>query len=486
MRCKIISSYLALPLLFAVLLSATLKAEIKLPTLLCDNMVLQQNTIVKIWGDAKPDSKVIVTPSWSNKTYSTQSDSDGHWQVQLPTGAAGGPYTLTISDGAVLVLRDVLLGEVWICSGQSNMAMPMRGYYGQHVAGSTNVIAKASLNQNIRIFNVEEVLADAPQSSCGGLWLKSSPETVSEFSATAYYFGLSLRQHMPDVPIGLLCSSYGGSTIEAWIGRGELEALTGIDKTITYGYEPAHKRASVLYNGMIAPIINYAARGFIWYQGEANTENHFDYAKLMECMVAQWRAEWTSKDMPFYFVQLAQWSYGDNNGIELPLTVEAQLHAQQLIPNSAIAPTTDLGDMYTIHPPHKDVVGYRLALLALSKTYGMTGVPCEGPRFRSAKVVDREGSEYVSSGKKVVVDFDGIPFGLMFFNQIYGFEIAAQDRVFVPAMAHLTKERDQIELYANQVKEPRYIRYAFRNYIETNLYNTAALPAMPFRTTLAK
>jgi len=258
---------LLLIILIAFLFSAN--AEIKLPAIFCDNMVLQQQTDAAIWGTAKPKTTVKITTSWNKKTYSVVSGTDGKWKTKVATPAAGGPFVITISDGKPVTLNNVLVGEVWVCSGQSNMQMTMKGYMNQPVWGATEAIATSS-NQNIRLFSVERVKSLNPNDDFTGKWLECNPENVADFSATAYFFGRMVQKAL-GVPVGLICSSWGGTRIEPWISEADIKNFDWVklpDKNMTGDF--TQQTPTVLYNAMIAPMVGYGIRGGLWYQGESN------------------------------------------------------------------------------------------------------------------------------------------------------------------------------------------------------------------------
>ena len=290
----------------AILLTAfPLFAEIKLPTIFGSNMVLQQQTEVAIWGAADTNATIEVTTSWNDKKYATKSDSAGRWKLKVPTPKAGGPYTVTISDGTVLTLDNVLIGEVWVCSGQSNMQMPMKGYHMQPVLGAMDAILE-STNSNIRLFNVGMNSSITPRDDFKGKWDMASPETTFPFSATAYYFGRFLQKTL-NVPIGLITSSWGGTMVQPWMNDEacqEFEFYKTIKRDTTYPKNPP-KLATTLYNAMINPMVGYGIRGVIWYQGESNKWEPEIYQRLLPAMIKGWRAKWEQGDFPFYYAQIA-------------------------------------------------------------------------------------------------------------------------------------------------------------------------------------
>lgn len=471
-------------LMLALCLASPGMGQVRLPSILGSGMVLQRNCGVNIWGWAEPGRRIVVTPSWSAQSHTTRTDGNGRWRVQIPTPDAGGPYTLTIDDGEPVTLDDILIGEVWLCSGQSNMEMPLRGFDSQPVHGALEAAMQAGGYPGIRLFKVARATASAPQEDCTGRWEVSSMRSAADFSAVGYYFGLALFRAL-GIPVGLVESDWGATRIETWMSAA---AAQGVDSGIlaTDAAHDAQNRVGALYNAMIRPLAPYTLRGFIWYQGESNKGFHAKYPRDMAAMAAAWRATWESDErMPFYYVQLAPFDYdipmhrfrNERNPILLPLMVEAQLRALELIPNADMAVNTDLGSAVEIHPPRKDLVGQRLALLALTGTYGCTGIDSRGPQFE----------DVVFDGGKAVVTFRSNSTLHPVDTPLKGFEIAGADRVFHPAEARVIHRgyefSRQVEVRSADVSAPVAVRYAFRNVVgEVNLMNTAGLPAFPFRT----
>ena len=443
-------------------------AHIKLPSIFGDGMVLQQQMEVSFWGTAEAGKNIKIWTSWNDKEYMTKSEvSSGKWQLKVHTPIAGGPFIIKISDGEVLELKDVLIGEVWVCSGQSNMEMTMRGFKNQPVLGANRAIATSD-NSKIRLFNVQNNYSVTPIDTLQGSWKYCEPENVSEFSATAYFFGRLLQKSL-DVPIGLINTSVGGSKIEAWIGKEQLKKYDWIKipKSLE-GLQQKRKHPTLLYNAMINPLIGYAFKGAIWYQGEANTSQYQYYQGLMEDLVSNWRKEWNVGDFPFYFVQLAPYA---RRGISTGFLREAQLKAAISIPNSGMASILDIGSATTIHPPRKREVGERLAFLALAKTYNKKGIAWSGPVLK----------DYSIEGSEIHLTFDNAPYGLTSYDrELSNFVIAGEDRVFYPAKAEITK--NGIAVKSERVLNPVAVRYAFDSYVVGDLFNNEGLPAPSFRT----
>ena len=460
----------------SLLMACPTFAKIKLPALVGSNMVLQRERDVNLWGEASPSKKVTVTTSWDGRKYTTQSDSDGKWLLKVSTPAAGGPYTIRISDGDPVTLENVMIGEVWVCSGQSNMQMSMTGNLGEPVDGGVEALIEAPKYKDIRLFYTPMVTSPQPVDTCGGEWKVSSSESVAPFSAAAYFFARDLNDAL-GVPVGLIQTAWGGTRIEAWMPEATAREVEADIVQTNDRFENPNK-VGYLYNAMIRPLLNMTARGFIWYQGESNvhTNNYPHYAHYMEKQVSQWRGDWGDPDMPFYFVQLVPHIYeGGTDGIVLPLMIEQQLAAADRIPNCAMIGTSDMANAGTIHPSEKDQIGRRLALLALTKTYGLQGLIAESPRFESVRFED---------GKAILQFKTEGTLGPNYKGRIKGFEIAGADKVFIPARAeYIWGQPYTVVVSSELVSEPVAVRYAFRNVpAAATLTNTGGLPAFPFRT----
>ncbi len=470
---------------FVVKFNQPTQAKIKLPSLLCDNMVLQRNTEVNLWGSATPEAIVKVTTSWNGAIYKTHAGKDGKWLVKVKTADAGGPYSIIISDGSERVLTNILLGEVWICAGQSNMEMPVQGFFGQPCYNAVETMREAVKYKNIRLFTVNRNSRQEPQEDCKGEWLCSNPETVGAFSAVGYFFGRCLNQ-FTEIPVGLINTSWGGTNIEAWMTQESLDKLDIDRKFIAENWTEEHSTPTALYNGMIAPLTRYVAKGFIWYQGEANHQNYYDYKTMFVEMVRQWRAAWGNDKMPFYFAQIAPYRYDGADLRAIPLLVENQYKALEEIPYSGIAGTSDVGMFSIIHEPDKLRVGERLAYLALSRDYGAGGVPADAPTYKSMEVLD--GKIVLSFNNMAAPDDQSDPRSFSWLDDNgkvispKGFEIAAADRIFHPAKARLLWSDNQIEVSSDDVPEPVAVRYGSKNYVETNIKTTLDQPLAPFRT----
>ncbi|HCI55684.1 MAG TPA: sialate O-acetylesterase [Bacteroidales bacterium] len=445
-------------------------AQVKMPAIFGDNMVLQQQTEVAIWGKTSANSTVSIKPSWDGKNYTTKADNTGRWKTKIKTPSAGGPYSLTVSDGKPVVLKNVMIGEVWICSGQSNMEMPVKGYRNQPVTGSNEFIA-TSLNNSIRLITVPRATSLIPLDDFTGSWRLCEPENVAEFSATAYFFGLMLNKVL-NVPVGLICTCWGGTRIEPWMSEEGLKNFDWVklpDKNAT-SEKLSPQTPTVLFNAMINPILGYGIRGAIWYQGEANRNEPLQYQKLLPGLALNWRSEWGIGEFPLYYAQIAPYDYGPD-GINSAFLREAQLKASKAAPNLGMACLMDTGEKDCIHPANKKAAGDRLAYLALSKTYGKKGFACEGPVLKEMKI----------EGNQIYLTFDNATNGLTTFGkELSCFEVAGSNKRFFPAKAFITN--NGITLFSPSVGQPVAVRYAFKDFIVGDLFNTEGLPASSFRT----
>lgn len=451
--------------------------QLKMPAMFTDNMMLQQQMEAPVWGWASKKASVKLTTSWDAKTYETKADKEGKWFVKVKAPVAGGPYTITIvSDNKTIAITNVLIGEVWLCSGQSNMEMPLKGFPGQPVIGGNRAIV-TSANANLRIITIPRSSKVTTQDDFEGKWEIASPKTTANFSATAWYFG-SLMQEVLQVPVGLIHVSYGGSNAEAWMSAEMLKDFDSIPvpkKQEDIG-EP-NRTATALYNGMLSPVIGYGIKGCIWYQGESNYDRPFQYRTLFPTMVKEWRKEWGEGEFPFYFAQIAPFDYSvftpdkvikKNNSAYLR---EAQLMASKTIPNAGMAVLMDVGEKDNIHPNNKQKGGERLAFLALAKTYGIEGFEYESPEFNAMEI----------KGSTMVVSFNNVPNGITSYGkEVTGFEIAGENKVFYPATVML--RRKSVILTAPQVEKPVAVRYLFKDYAEAEIFSTGGLPLSSFRT----
>ncbi|WP_020471763.1 sialate O-acetylesterase [Zavarzinella formosa] len=416
-------------------------ADVKLPAVLGSHMVVQRDQPLTVWGWADKDEEVTV--KFGEQSKSAKADDKGDWKVVLPAPAVNAkPQTMTISGKNKVELTDILVGDVWVGSGQSNMEWPLSA----STKGKDAVAA--AKHPNIRLLQIPKVQAKEPAKDVKAAWQECSPATAGNFSAVLYFFGVRLQKDL-DVPFGLINSSWGGSPIEPW--------------TVTA------KGSGGMHNGMIAPLQPFAIKGVIWYQGEANVGNGMGYHTKKAALIEGWRQTW-GKDMPFYYVQIAPWSgYGPGS---LPGLWEAQT-ASLGIPNTGMAVTTDLVDnIADIHPQNKLDVGNRLALWALAKTYGKKDIVYSGPLYKSMKI----------EGDKIRVSFAHTGGGLKSRNDkpLSEFQIAAEDGKFIAAEAVI--DGNDVIVSSKEVTKPTQVRFGWSNIANPNLSNKEGLPASPFQT----
>jgi len=483
-------------------------ADVKLPAVISDNMVIQRGKKTPIRGWAEPDEQIMVGVSWHSMAWGINADKDGKWAFEMTPPTTAGPHEMTISGKNTIKIKNILVGEVWVCSGQSNMQWSVRAS-----ANAEQEIAGADY-PDIRLFSVERKVAEQPQTDCVGSWSLCSPQTIPGFSAVAYYFGRELHKEL-NVPIGLIHTSWGGTPAEAWTRRGALESVPDCapilerfdeamakypeakkkyDEDVNKWKEAAEKAKAEgknpprrprapfgpgnphspagLYNAMIAPLIPYSIAGAIWYQGESNAGRAYQYRKLFPAMITNWRQDWGQGNFPFLFVQLANFMAVDPDPVD---SAWAELREAQLMtlasPNTGMAVIIDIGEANNIHPKNKQDVGKRLALWALAKTYGRRLV-YSGPIYKSMRI----------EGNKIILDFEHVGGGLAADGDepLKGFAIAGTDRKFVWANAKING--NTVVVSSDKVSEPAAVRYGWANNPVCNLYNKEGLPASPFRT----
>ncbi|MFR9529032.1 MAG: sialate O-acetylesterase [Rikenellaceae bacterium] len=460
-------------LAISLMMASVAQAEVKLEPIFSNNMILQQNSTVAIWGTStSKKSTLSVTGSWNNRAVKAEIASDGTWRVALPTPSYGGPYTVTINDGDEKIIENVLIGEVWIASGQSNMEMEMAGFNSQPIENSNRDIAR-SLDPMLRVMDVERTVSDVALTSVNSEgWSEACSDVVAPLSATAYYFARSLREAL-DIPVGILVSSWGGTSINSWVTPEFANSYQDVIDREKKSSPRSQHYPGGLHNGMINPIAGYTARGFIWYQGESDRFRYDTYGQKLLDMVSTWRQMWADEDMPFYFAQIAPFEYTVNGAEDTlsPYMREAMEAAVDVVPNSAMVCLSDAGLEGCIHPSNKSIVGERFAYLALNRDYGQKSIIADYPKYQSFEV----------DGDKLIVTFGNAPTGLTSYSQeITDFEIAGEDGIFVEAKAKI--RGNTIILTAEGVAAPVKAQYGFKNWFKGNLYNVAGLPASSFRT----
>ena len=500
--------------LCAFALNTPVAANVTLAPPFTSHAVLQQGRPVPVWGKAAPGEAVTVT--FGVQTLSTKAAANGRWRVDLaPLNASTSPADLVVTGKNTFTLTDILVGEVWLCSGQSNMA-----FFVKWAGNAKQEIAEAN-HPNIRHFGVEKASASTPAETLKGNWEVCTPANAGGFSAVAYYFARELQQTL-NVPVGLVNSSYGGTPVESWMSEAALKSDPAFQPVFdrmakmtaewpatlakyhadTEGWKQAEAAAKtagekfttpaprqpvgpghpytpmVEYNAMLHPLVPYALRGAIWYQGEGNVSRASEYHALFSALIVQWRREWAQGDFPFYFVQLPNFKADDPQGTSWPALREAQSKTLT-VPNTGMAVAIDIGESDNLHPHNKQEVGRRLALLALTRTYGKTERGDSGPVFTTA--------DFKTAAPSVHVHFDKESVPLKNANPtdsaaVLGFELAGADQVFHSAAARIDTDGQSVLVEASGVPAPVALRYAWRNAPDASLHNTAGLPAAPFRT----
>lgn len=462
--------YSLMVILFAVCLNAN--GAVRLPALIGNNMVLQQNAEIKVWGWADAGEKVSVSTGWLSSPVSAVTSAEGNWQLTLKTPAAGGPYTMVVAGRDYSIsIENVMIGEVWVCSGQSNMDFTIRGLGGwQNYKPDVREEITRGDYSAVRMFTVQKDTSAFPKPDCKGNWLKADTNTVNDFSATAWFYGAYLHKQL-GVPVGLIATAWGGTPAEVWTPVESIKAEPNL------GYYLNHWNGApwwpgtpgVLYNAMIYPLLNYSIKGAIWYQGESNKMDAKLYPELINTMVSSWRKAWGVGEFPFYYVQIAPYSY--NEPFSGALLREAQVRCLS-VPNTGMAVTMDLVDnIDDIHPKNKLDVGKRLAYWALNNTYAKPPASFSGPLYQEMKI----------SGNTARISFTNTEGGLKITKTgNANFSIAGSDRVFYPATVKI--EGNTLLLSSPKVKLPAAVRYGFTNTSEATLFNGAGLPASSFRT----
>ena len=457
-------------LLFLLLIYSSLvtTAQTRVGTVFGDGMVLQQQKDVYLWGKDNIGAKIYVVSSWG-ETSQTTTSTNGKWKLQLTTPTAGGPHTITIKGSSTVTIDDVLIGEVWVCSGQSNMQIPLRGGLdGNFIEGGLDAIVN-SKNDRIRFFTVKQNTSLKPLDNVRGSWEKAAPSTAGSFSAVGYFFAQQLEKVL-DIPIGIVVAAWGSSTAEAW---SDVKTLHDLGITIPNEIaEVPQITPTVLYNAMMHPLIGYGIKGVLWYQGEANRPNANQYEDIVNAMVTAWRTKWNQGDFPFYFAQIAPFNYGNNNSAFLR---EAQLNTSHSLSNAEMVVTLDVGDCTQIHPSKKREVGQRMSYIALARDYGISGYDFKSPTLTNYFIEDQEivltFSNRINLNRNIVSSEN--------------FEIAGTDMVFYPANAVMTSpyHKDQkIRVFSKKVTKPVAARYGYKNCVNPTLFGRNGLPVSSFRT----
>lgn len=471
---------IALISLIASGISFSASSKLLIPHIFSDNMVIQADTIAQLWGYASPDAQVCITSSWGAKA-STKADKSGKWKIGIETPTPSyDDLSIKITDKSdkhSVTFSNILAGEVWIASGQSNMDMPLRGYWHQPVEGGGDEITFSSKNgKGIRFLNVPRKISYSLQEDIDATWQTSNPENTAEFSALAWFFARNLKDII-DTPIGIINSAYGGSKVEAWVPEDILANYPDrnylAEKNDTT--MPDWARVGVMYNAMMYPLAGYTARGFIWNQGESNVGGHSYYPDRQKDMVMHWREIWNNPDMQFYFVELPGWDYGNVNSTDAALFREAQHRAAKETPGAHIICTSDLvypDEPDDIHARNKRDIGKRMAAAAATYSYGIKGIPHKYPTYKSV--------EY--KGNKAELWFNDMWQGFTPNEDLQGFEVAGEDHVFYPAEAEIDRNGLSITVSASEVDDIKSVRYCFKNFAIGKIHDMLGMPIVPFRT----
>ena len=508
-------------LVFTVfMLTAAAGAAVRLPAVIGSNMVLQQGMELNIWGWAAPGEKVTVL--LNQKEVSAEANKMGEWKVKLPAQEAGGPFTMRVSGENSLTLENILIGEVWVCSGQSNMEKRIGPQSGQHPVTNWVHEIEAADYPKIRLFHVPRATSGIPVRDVNASWMECAPDTINDFSAVGYFFGRNIHQET-GYPVGLIMTAWGGTRSEPWTppsGFAQVKETADISRTVKQAnqdfqedmasyleaksnwekqvkestvsgmpmpdipLQPAHaldshQQPTGLFNAMVAPLIPFNVRGAIWYQGEGNRDDRLGYESKMQALIKGWRTEWNQGDLSFYLVQLAPFNYENTDQVGfsypeayyLPEVWVAQLKTLK-VPNTGMAVTTDITELYDIHPTNKQAVGKRLALWALANDYGRKDLVYSGPLYKGMK----------QDGSRILVSFDHTGSGLISNDgeALNWFEIAGSDGVFTKAEAVV--EGDQVAVSSPAVPNPAAVRFAWHELAVPNLVNKEGLPASPFNS----
>jgi sialate O-acetylesterase len=453
-------------------LAPSVHADTMVPAVFGSGMVLQREQPLAVWGKDNPDSEVTVNIAGQEARAKT--DSEGRWQVTLAALRAGGPHVMTVSGSSTLRFDDVLVGEVWLCSGQSNMEWPV------HASLNPEMEIAAANHPRIRHLKLNHRTADKPLDDIEtkGPWQTCSPATVGDFTGVGFFFARYLQKQL-GVPVGLIGSNWGGTRIEPWTppeGFKSVPALADIANALAEFPKKddkgtiQHQSALAIYNSMIHPLVPYGIRGALWYQGESNNGEGMLYHEKMKALIQGWRQVWKRDDLPFYFVQLAPFRYG-GDPLALAGMWEAQLETLS-VPHTGMAVTHDIGNVADIHPRNKQEVGKRLALWALAKTYGQTGIVVSGPLYHSMRIEAGQIRLFFNHLGGGLVSRDG--------KALAHFTIASADQKFVEATAVI--DGDSVVVSSPDVAQPVAVRLGWHQEAEPNLSNAAGLPASPFRT----
>lgn len=473
----------------ALLIFMCMAAEAKLAVsnICSDGMVLQQNSEAAIWGTSDPGTQVTVTPSWNGRQYRCKTGSDGRWSVKVQTPAGSyKAYTVTVKGGGETVrISDVLVGEVWLASGQSNMEMPMRGFFNCPVENSQDYICAPAAKEKIRMFTVPIRQTYDLQTEVDSQWKGACPETVPEMSATAFFFAYELNR-MLDMPVGIVSCARGGARVESWLPREILETYPdeNLSKEAIEAMQDYH-RPFMAYNGMLHPVKGYTVKGFIWYQGCSNVGRHEQFTDRMSTLISHWRECWGDKDaeLPFYMVEIAPYRYKPATHVSYAALLRlAQHEVASTVPNCGIVVTNDLVDSFemdNIHPMRKFEVGERLARLALNRDYGFRTVACDSP--------EAVRCYRLPAGNELAIELTHVPNGMSRWMEIEGLEVAGSEGIFYPvSYAFFEWETRVLRIRSEYIFDPCEARYGWGDFKPGNLKNAEGMPVSPFWVKMEK
>lgn len=470
MKIKIIGLFNLFLFVFLFQLNAT----IILPDILSDNMVIQQNSKIKLWGIAKTNTLISIKVSWLNKTLKCVSKKNGSWEIFINTlDASFIKQNIEISDGKKLKIQNILIGEVWLCSGQSNMEMTFKGYKNEPISEASDYINNASEESGIRMLNVQKTSTNLTSTYGKGKWKISNHQNLSSFSAIGYFFALRMQKELK-VPIGIINSSYGGSSIEGWLNPSNVEKYSDFDYKTGVLDSMTWRRPYVMFDGMIKPYSNFTIKGFLWYQGESNVGRYSSYTQKLQDLVYLWRYNFNNVNLPFYVVEIAPFEYPELT--EAAKLREAQFKGVNLLLNASFVCTNDLvleSESKSIHPSQKKEIGQRLANLALFNDYHFDSLQSFSPCIENS----------IFSKDSIILSFKNCYNGLLTNSNFEGFEVADSSRVFEKTNAFLGADKKTIIILNNDKNfVPVSVRYCFKNFQIGNVKNSANLPLIPFRT----
>lgn len=462
-------------------------AKLTLSNICKDGMVLQQKTEAVVWGTCDPRAQVTVTPSWNGKAYTCQADKEGRWKVAVETPEGSyEAYTMTVSSGKdILTVNDILIGEVWLASGQSNMEMPMRGFYNSPIEHAQDFVCAPSATEKIRMFTVPIKQSYEPLTEVDAEWKGAESATIPDMSATAFFFAYRLNQ-MLDIPVGIVSCAYGGARIESWTPKEILETYPDEDLSREAIEAQTHYvRPYLAYNAMLNPVKGYTIKGFIWYQGCSNVGKHEQFTERMNTMVSHWRKCWGDKDakLPFYMVEIAPYRYKPATEVSYAsLLRQAQHETAAVIPNCGIVVTNDLVASFeqdNIHPTKKLEVGDRLARLALHRDYGFERVACYSPEAVKCWLMQ--------NSNEIAVELTHTENGLNRWMEIEGLEVAGSEGIFYPvSYAYFEWSPKVLKIRSEYVWDPCEVRYGWGDFNPGNLKNVEGMPVAPFWVKIEK